>query len=219
MIKFKLNKEEELFSKLVKMGEDLKTACDSLKQLFIGALNNEDDMINSSLIKIKSITERIAMSREETLSIIYGGAFLPDFKEAMVMLTQSLYQTSSAIKDSGRAISSRKPAEKCLVSMRESILAYLSTINEASERLVEMLSKLSSDINEALKVGKEIQMLERSGDELKDMLISKLYSMEKDIDLITILQMRDVIFFLDDILDFMEDATLSIEVLYATLKS
>jgi hypothetical protein len=62
-------------------------------------------------------------------------------------------------------------------------------------------------------------MLERSGDELKDMLISRLYSMEKDIDLITILQMRDVIFFLDDILDFMEDATLSIEVLYATLKS
>lgn len=219
MIKFKLNKEEELFSKLVKMGEDLKLACETLRQLFIGALNNDEDVVNSSLVKIKTITERIAMSREEILSIIYGGAFLPDFKEAMVMLTQALYQTSSAIKDSGRAISSRRPAEKCLVNMRESILSYLSTINEAADRLVNMLSKLSTNIAEALKVGKEIQMLERSGDELKDLLISKLYSMEKDIDIITILQMRDVIFFLDDILDFMEDATLSIEVLYATLKS
>jgi len=219
MIKFKLNKEEELFIKLVKIGEDLKVACGSLRQLFVGVLNNEEDTVNSNIVKIKTVTERIAMSREETLSIIYGGAFLPDFKEAMVMLTQALYQTSAAIKDAARAVSSRKPAEKCLINLRESILSYLSTIDEASVRLEDMLSKLSNDINEALKVGKEIQMLERSGDELKDMLISRLYSMEKDIDLITILQMRDVIFFLDDILDFMEDATLSIEVLYATLKS
>lgn len=219
MLKLRINKEEELFEKLVKIGEDIRGACNELKKLFQGVLTNNDDQVSSSMIRIKSLTERIAMTREESLSLIYGEAFLPDFKEAMVMLTQSLYHIATSVKDAGRAVSSRKPSEKCVISLRESLTSYLATIDEASEKLVLMLSLLSKDINEALKVGKEIQMLERSGDEMKDNLITKLYEMEKDVDLITILQMRDVVFFLDDILDNMEESTLSIEVLYATLKS
>lgn len=219
MIKIKINKEQELFDKLVKIGEDIKSSCDTLKQLFNGVFSNNDDAINGNLVRIKTITEKIAMNREEVLELLYGGAFLPDFKEAMVMLVQALYHTSTSIKDSARAIASRKPSEKCVISIRESLIAYLALIEEASEKLIQMLSSLSRDLQEALKIGKEIQMLERAGDEMKDTLIGKLYDLEKEIDMVTILQMRDVIFFLDDILDGMEDATLSIEVLYATLKA
>ncbi|BFH73658.1 DUF47 family protein [Sulfurisphaera javensis] len=219
MIKIRINKEEELFGKLVKMGEDIKVACDTLKQLVQGVIYNNDDAINSNLVKIKTITEKIAMNREEVLELLYSGAFLPDFKEAMVMLTQALYHTGTSIKDSARSLASRKPSEKCVISVKESILSYLSIIQEASEKMITMLSTLSRDMQEALKIGREIQMLERAGDDMKDTLITKLYELEKEIDLITILQMRDVIFFLDDILDSMEEATLSVEILYATLKA
>lgn len=219
MIKIRINKEEELFEKLVRIGEDIKSACDALKQLVFGAIYNNEDTINSSLVKVKTITEKIAMNREEVLELLYSGAFLPDFKEAMVMLTQALYHVSTSIKDSARSLASRKPAEKCIMSIKESIISYMAIIEEASEKLISMLSALSKNLQEALKVGREIQMLERSGDDLKDTLIARLYELEKEIDLVTVLQMRDVIFFLDDILDSMEDATLSVEVLYATLKS
>lgn len=219
MIKLRINKEEELFQKLVKMGEDIKAECEALKSLVSGVMNGNEDTVNSSFIRIKTLDERISMTRGELLELLYGGAFLPDFKEAMVMLTQSLYHSSNSIKDSARSLISRKPAERCVVSIRETLLAYLAVIEEAAEKVIEMLSALSKNLQEALKIGREIQMLERSGDDMKDTLILKLYELEKEIDLITVLQMRDFIFFLDDILDSMEDATLSVEVLYATLKA
>lgn len=219
MIKFRINKEEELFEKLVRMGEDIKVACEALKSLVQGVVYYNEDLISSNIVKIKTVTEKISMNREEVLELLYGGAFLPDFKEAMVMLTQALYHTGASIKDSARSLASRKPSEKCVVSIKESLTSYLAIIIEASEKLITLLSTLSKDMQEALKIGREIQMLERAGDDMKDNLISKLYELEKEIDLVTILQMRDVIFFLDDILDSMEDATLSVEILYATLKA
>ncbi|MEM4076258.1 MAG: DUF47 domain-containing protein, partial [Metallosphaera sp.] len=54
---------------------------------------------------------------------------------------------------------------------------------------------------------------------VKDMLIQRLYDSESVADVISVLQIKDVIIFMDDILDYMEEATLSIETLYATLKA
>jgi len=219
VLKIRINREQEVFDKLIKIGEDLKTTAEALRQLINALLVKDDDMKNSSLIKIKSLNEKISMTREELLSVIYSEAFLPDFKEAIVMLTQDLYRASASAKDAGRALTARRVDEKCLTTLKESLLSYISIILEASDKVVLMLSLLPKDIASALKVGKEVQMLERSGDEIKDMIITRLYDMEDSLHLITLLQTRDAIFFLDDILDRMESAVLSIEILYAILKS
>lgn len=219
MVKIKINKEEELFQRLVNMGEYIKAECEVLKSLITSIINGDEDSVNSYFVKIKTLDERISMIRGELLELLYGGAFLPDFKEAMVMLTQALYHSSNSVKDSARTLISRRPAEKGIVSIKEPLLAYLAIIEEAAEKMIVMLSALSKDLQESLKVSREIQLLERSGDDMKDTLISKLYELEKETDIITILQMRDFIILLDDILDSMEEATLSVEVLYATLKA
>ena len=78
---------------------------------------------------------------------------------------------------------------------------------------------MKTDMKEAIRIGKEIQLLERNGDDIKDVLIQKLYDSEGIADVISVLQFKDVIIFMDDILDYMEEATLSIETLYATLKA
>jgi len=219
MIKLTLNKEQLLFSKVLQIAESIKDASNRLTSLYINIFKQNYDASTMEMVKIKGIYEKIALVREDIVSMLYGEAFLPDFKESMMMLTQSLYETMKAIKDSGRAISSRKPDEKLCKILQENLLSYLSTISEASEKLVEMISLLQKDIGEAVKVGKEIQLLERNGDDIKDGLIQRLYESEKDSDIISILQLKDVIIFLDDILDNMEETSLSIETLYATLKS
>ncbi|MEM3301808.1 MAG: DUF47 family protein [Thermoplasmata archaeon] len=90
---------------------------------------------------------------------------------------------------------------------------------EGGEKLTEMISYMKTDMKEAIRIGKEIQLLERNGDDIKDVLIQKLYDSEGIADVISVLQFKDVIIFMDDILDYMEEATLSIETLYATLKA
>ncbi|AWS00145.1 DUF47 domain-containing protein [Metallosphaera hakonensis] len=219
MIKFTINKEEVLFEKTVEIAKSINDAIARLNELVRKIVKGDREGAMSEVIRIKAIYERVAMTREEVVSMLYGEAFLPDFKESMMMLNQALYNTIKAIKDSGRAISSRKPNEELLRTLSDGLLTYLSTIIEAGERLIAMVSTMKSDMKEAIKIGKEIQLLERNGDDIKDVLIQRLYDAESVADVISVLQFKDVIIFMDDILDYMEEATLSIETLYATLKA
>ncbi|MEM0374072.1 MAG: DUF47 family protein, partial [Sulfolobales archaeon] len=91
-------------------------------------------------------------------------------------------------------------------------------VEEAVKKLISMLDKIQNDIEDALKIGKQIQAMEREGDEIKDNIIIRLYEMEGKIDIISLLQMKDFILNVDDILDNLEEATVSIELLYATLR-
>ncbi|NON62656.1 DUF47 domain-containing protein [Acidianus sp. RZ1] len=219
MIKLGTSKEEVLFNELIEMAQNIEDASSVLSALFLDVFKGDYFSATSKNIKIKSIYERISMNREDIVSTIYREAFLPDFKESMLSLTHSIYYVMKSVKDAGRAMTSRKPSELLCLQLKENFLNYLATINEASKKMKQMISMLSNNIKESLKVGKEIQMLERNGEEIKDSMIQRLYELEKDNEVISILQMKDVITFLDDILDNMEEASLSVEILYSTLKS
>ncbi len=221
MLKFKIvsNKETKIYSDLMRMSEMITEGVSALKDEFSALRKFDKDPIVADMIKIKGYHERIAMLREEVLSTLYGEAFLPDFKETIVMLTQALYSTIKAVKDASRAMSSRTPNEKCILSLSEGLVTYLSLVSEASKKTTDLISAIQVDMEEAIKVGKEIQAMERQGDEIKDSLLQRLYEMEKELDIISILQMKDIILFIDEILDNMEEATLSVELLYATMKA
>jgi Phosphate transport regulator (distant homolog of PhoU) len=216
---FKFSKEDMVFQKLQIMTQDIKTAISKLHETYNSVKRGDRDAYIGEMVRIKTVYEHVAMVREEVLSALYGEAFLPDFKESMVMLSQAIYDTSKAVKDTARALTFRRVSEKCLTMLTEQIEAYLSLVEEASSKLSLMVSQMSNDIGEAIKTGREIQILERSGDEIKDSLLTRLYELESQTDVISILQLKDVILFMDDILDFMEEATMSVEVFYATLKS
>jgi uncharacterized protein Yka (UPF0111/DUF47 family) len=219
VLKFSINKEEVIFSKTFEIAKSIDESILKLQDLVKKVLEGDRGSLSADLVKIKAIYERVAMTREEVVSLLYGEAFLPDFKESMMMLNQALYNTIKAVKDSARAISSRRPDGELLKALGEGLQTYLSTILEAGEKLVTMVSLMKSDMREAIRVGKEIQLLERNGDDIKDVLIEKLYEAEKSTDIISLLQLKDVVIFMDDILDYMEEASLSIETLYATLKA
>ncbi|EHP68203.1 MAG: DUF47 family protein [Metallosphaera yellowstonensis] len=219
MLKFSINKEEVIFSKTFEIAKSIDESILKLQDLVKKVLEGDRGSLSADLVKIKAIYERVAMTREEVVSLLYGEAFLPDFKESMMMLNQALYNTIKAVKDSARAISSRRPDGELLKALGEGLQTYLSTILEAGEKLVTMVSLMKSDMREAIRVGKEIQLLERNGDDIKDVLMEKLYEAEKSTDIISLLQLKDVVIFMDDILDYMEEASLSIETLYATLKA
>ncbi|ADX81626.1 DUF47 domain-containing protein [Saccharolobus islandicus] len=220
MFKLRLNnKEEEVFERISFTAELIGEAVKILQNEVDHVRKGENDQIPADLIKIKSIHERAGMLREEILSTLYGEAFLPDFKESMVMLTQALFNTLSSVKDAARALGSRKVDLKCVTILSDMLITYLALVNEASLKIHELTRHLGSDVEVSLKLSREIQAMEREGDEIKDTLLQRLYEIEKEIDIISILQMKDVIIFIDDILDSLEDATLSVEVFYATLKS
>ncbi|MCY0859572.1 MAG: DUF47 family protein [Sulfolobaceae archaeon] len=219
MLKIKINKENDIFVRLEKLASSLEETVNQLDGVFKGLKDNNEDVKKFGLVKIKTIYERTAMIREEIMSILYSEAFLPDFKESMVNLTYNIYNAIKAAKDSATAINSRTPARHCIDNLSNDILEYLSLIKEATQKMKLMISLIPKDLQEAVKVGKEIQMLERAGDEIKDSILRKLYDMEQYVDLLSLLQMKDIVLFMDDILDEMEEATISVEIFLATLKA
>lgn len=159
------------------------------------------------------------MSREEIMSMLYKEPFLPDFKESMLKITQALYDVTKAIKDSARALTMRNVNCEVLKRVDGHILKYLGVVVEASVKLTLMISLLKDNVQESLKISKEIQNLERLGDEVKDLLIEEIYKADNVSDLISIIQMKDFILSLDDALDSMEEAAIGVELFYVTLKS
>jgi predicted phosphate transport protein (TIGR00153 family) len=213
------NKEEVVFERLTYTAELIEEAIKVLQGEMDQVRKGNYDQIPSHLVKIKMLHEKAEMLREEILSTLYGEAFLPDFKESMVMLTQALFNTLSAVKDASRALGSRKIDKKCVSILSEMLNTYLALVSEAAAKTHELTRYLNNDMEAALKIGREIQAMEREGDDIKDSLLQRLYEIEKEVDIISILQMKDIILFIDDILDSLEEATLSVEIFYATLKS
>lgn len=218
MIKLKQSKEQVVFDKLTSISADIRDSIELLRTFFKEYLNGNDDQTHLIFTRIKSISDRAAAIREEIVSLLYGEPFLPDFKETMLNLTRALNDVIKALKDSARSLMIRRVNPAMLMKIREQTLSYLAVITEASARLVLMISYLSTNVEEAIRISKEIQGLERQGDEIKDALLMAVYGQEA-MDSISVMQLRDFILFLDNILDGMEEASLHVETFYITMKS
>jgi predicted phosphate transport protein (TIGR00153 family) len=218
LIKLKQSKEQVVFDKLTSISADIRDSIELLRTFFKEYLNGNDDQTHLIFTRIKSISDRAASIREEIVSLLYGEPFLPDFKETMLNLTRALNDVIKALKDSARSLMIRQVNPAMLMKIREQTLSYLAVITEASARLVLMISYLSTNVEEAIKISKEIQGLERQGDEIKDAILTAVYGQEA-MDSISVMQLRDFILFLDNILDGMEEASLHVETFYITMKS
>jgi len=218
LIKLKQSKEQVVFDKLTSISADIRESIELLRTFFKEYLNGNDDQTHLIFTRIKSISDRAATTREEIVSLLYGEPFLPDFKETMLNLTRALNDVMKALKDSARSLMIRRINPAMLMKIREQTLSYLAVITEASARLVLMISYLSTNVEEAIRISKEIQGLERQGDEIKDAILMAVYGQEA-MDSISVMQLRDFILFLDNILDGMEEASLHVETFYITMKS
>jgi len=218
LIKLKQSKEQVVFDKLTSISADIRDSIELLRTFFKEYLNGNDDQTHLIFTRIKSISDRAAAIREEIVSLLYGEPFLPDFKETMLNLTRALNDVMKALKDSARSLTIRRVNPEMLMKIREQTLSYLAVITEASARLVLMISYLSTNVEEAIRISKEIQGLERQGDEIKDAILMAVYGQEA-MDSISVMQLRDFILFLDNILDGMEEASLHVETFYITMKS
>lgn len=217
-IKFSQDKESQIFERLISISADVRDSVELVRTLYRIYCENKDD-INQVFVRIKSISDRVAMGREEIMSVLYREPFLPDFKEAMLKITQALYDVTKAVKDSARALTTRNVSCEVLRKVHDNILKYFGVIVEASTKLTLMISLLRDNVQESLKISKEVQNFERLGDEVKDVLLEQIYRMDNVSDFVSIIQMRDFVLSLDDALDSMEEAAIGVELFYVTLKS
>ncbi|MGC8948197.1 MAG: DUF47 domain-containing protein, partial [Thermoprotei archaeon] len=158
--------------------------------------------------------------REEIATKIFKEAYMPDFREAILMLIEKIDEVIDSIKDTSRIITQRKFDEKILNVLEPEFTAYVKLCVKAVETMYFSISKLIINIDEAIKLINEIKSLEVQVDEMKMLLIKRIYNIdEKTISILTLLQIKDVILFMDNIVDNAEDVGDVLQLLYFTIKS
>ncbi len=161
------------------------------------------------------------VKREEIATKIFKEAYMPDFREAVLMLIEKIDEVMDSIKDTARIITQRKFDEKILLSVLEpEFTAYVKLCVKAIETMFMSVSKLTINIDEAIKFINDIKSLEVQVDEIKILLVKRLYNLdEKTHSILTILQIKDIILFIDNIVDNAEDVGDILQLLYFTMRS
>jgi predicted phosphate transport protein (TIGR00153 family) len=172
-------------------------------------------------LEIAREEHRTDVKREEIATKIFREAYMPDFREAVLMLIEKIDEVMDSIKDTARIVAQRRFNEKIILDVLEpEFTAYVKLCVKAVETMYMSISKLTININEALKFINDIKSLEVQVDEVKILLVKRLYNIdEKTHSILTILQIKDIILFLDNIVDNAEDVGDILQLLYFTMRS
>lgn len=156
--------------------------------------------------------ESIADSAHQDATVkISEGAFLAGMREDFLQLMEKIDDMMDALKDAGRIMAQMKLDPRAFRCFYEdpsrSVDVYIQKIGQSVDALVQSLQLLESDINKGLKQALAIEAFEEEADTIKLHLINSLFANKDNIDVLTLLQLRDFILWLDNVADASEDAS------------
>ncbi len=220
MIKLWGASKEEKILKLVE--EQARGTVDAVEHLFevYKALSRGD--WGEALDKAYEVAmdeRKVDKVREKIASNIFSGAWLPDFREAVMMLIEDIDNIADAAKDTARISTHRRFDTSILQGLEPDLGLYFRLAVKSARLVLETVSLLSRDIDRAVKLSKEIENIEVKVDEIKMRLLSRLYEFEDEVKILTLLQVKDIVLFLDTLVDKAEDFSDKVELVYLTFRA
>ncbi len=212
-------KEVEVLKLVERQALIARDAVRGLKELY---LTLRDGRWGEALEKAYEIAmlEREADSvREEVAAKIFGEAWLPEFREAIMMLIEDIDNVADSAKDVARILTHRKFNTAILNRLEPDLEVYVGMAVRAGDLIAESIRILPKDMNAAVKTAKKIEEIEMKVDEVKMMLLSRLYELEDEANILTLLQIKDVILFIDNLVDKAEDFSDTMELVYLSFKA
>jgi predicted phosphate transport protein (TIGR00153 family) len=147
--------------------------------------------------------------RRETETLMYSGAFLPNFRGDLLGLIESVDVIADRAETVVRLIDLQKTEfpEEIKEGVKKQSVIVLNTY-KALKNAIEMMFE---DMEESAKYVSETERLEHEEDELEWDLIRKLFSL--DIDRAKKLELRELITLIGDIADLSEDSSDRVEII------
>jgi len=147
------------------------------------------------------------------------GLLFPADRMLFLNLSEEIDKVIDKIQQVSRILTLRKPSEEAINFLRDSsIHEYLEITKKSVETLYKSAIHLLENREMALKKAHEVERYESKADELKLELLKKLYSEERNIDVLSLLQLEKLILWIDAISDKAEDASDVIVLITAKMK-
>jgi predicted phosphate transport protein (TIGR00153 family) len=182
---------------------------DSLKRL-VTYIADEDWELASNEAAMIGTFESLADDTQQKASLrICRGAFFSGLSEHFLELLEKIDDMADFAKDASTAateINLRTPVFHSLLKDQDSLYNMIEEVTQSAKALkvaIESLTRGSDPVIEAIL---EVRKHEKLADGIREKLTRSLYAQKSDVDLLTLLQIKEFISSLDLIADAAEDS-------------
>lgn len=216
---FKTKKEKEVIENYKKHLSIARECMDLFSRQIFELFRGDWEKINALEKEIYE-KERLGDElRRKNEYLFSEGLLFPADRMLFLNLSEEIDKVIDKIQQVSRILTLRKPSEEAINFLRDSsIHEYLKITKKSVETLYESAIHLLENREMALKKAHEVERYESKADELKLELLKKLYSEERNIDVLSLLQLEKLILWIDAISDKAEDASDVIVLITAKMK-
>lgn len=183
---------------------------DSLKRL-VAYIAEGDWELASNEAKMIGTFESLADDLKQNASLkLCKGAFFSGLSQNFLELLERIDDMADAAKDaatSATQINLHSPVFHSLLKDQDSLYDMIDEVVESVKALGSAIQALSRGSDPVIEGILEVSKHEKLADGIKTGLIKRLYSRKSDIDLLTLLQIKELISSLDLIADAAEDSS------------
>jgi len=177
----------------------------------VDSMENANWMLVRSQAKLLSKYENIAddLHREAVIQIAQG-AFFAGMREDFLDLIEKVDDIADAAQDAVRVIAEAPIEHKNLEYFYTgdfTLRRYVENINACVMTLSESISILRTNGKGAVNKALEVEKLEEEVDRIENELTSKLFAHRQNVDIFTYLQIREMLFKLDEVADAAENCS------------
>jgi len=213
---FGAKKEQEAFKSLTCHAVEVRKTAEMLSELF-QALAKYDHELIEKLVKEISVQESEAdKCRRKFEVILHEGAFLPLFRSDLFNLAELTDTVADEVKHVGRALARREKLcialkkatkkDKKIDALMNGFETLAAKVIETVECLVDAVKALETDVEKAATLAERMSKLEEDADTIEDQLTRDVYDLERSLDPITVLQLRDTVMWTGRVANWAEDA-------------
>jgi len=213
---FGAKKEQEAFKALARHAVSVCETARMLSELFQALSKYDHALIEKIAKKIGAQEYEADKCRRKFESGLYEGAFLPLFRSDLFNLAERTDTVADEVKHVGRAIARREKLcvelkkaakkDKKIRTLIDGLGTLAAKVIETVERLTDAVKALETNVEKASVLAEQTSKLEEDVDVIEDQLTRNIYDLERSLDVVTVLQLRDIVMWTGRVANWAEDA-------------
>ena len=191
----------EYIDSIVDVINELESLLSLLKE---NSTNKISDVIET---KIDVISAREALADEIALKLlveISKGAFFADLRENFLELIRNADDMADYAKKSSQILARTQLdwiIRRLFMIPDASLSDFLSKIIESTKTLKEAFKEMEKNIDHVIERSIKVKEIEEEADDVKWKLLRAIFSYKSEIDVLTLLELKDFLLTLDEIAD------------------
>ncbi len=208
-LNFMGNKEKLVEETIKRQVEAVRQTIEALEPVICTAEKGDWVELRAASDRVSDLEGKADTIHREGMVLISSGAFFAGIREDMLNLMEQLDDVADSAKDAARVIAQfpvSKPTYESVFS-GDSPIQLVKKAEEAMDVLSESIELVMQRPHEAARKAIDVERKEEEGDDIKNRIVGRVLSKKGEMDVLTLLELKDFVLWLDNVLDDIEDAS------------